>query len=320
MKPINIVFTTDRRYLKPMAAAMASVIAHTPNTKLDIYILHNSIETKQQQQFCNYFNTELVSINFKQVQPKQLKNLILPSSNYESFDYFSQAIYFRLLIPYLLPNTIEKAIYLDADTISCHSIKSLWDINLGTHPLGAVVEPCSPEDPPGFRYNHENDLNLSGYYFNSGVLLLDLEKLRKVDLLEKSKQIIKKNNLIFPDQDIFNVIFNNNFLLLPPKYNSLCFSGSPAILNLLKYFLLSGKKNPYPDNLVLEAGNQPHILHFFGKYKPWHFPGLYFAHKELFWHFYNRTFYKTDESLLIEELLKKIRDNNLADIAAKNNS
>lgn len=305
---MNIVYAVDRRYLEAMAASIASVIAHSPKQNIHFYILHNTVLPEQAEQVSNYFNSASVTLHFMKVKAQDVKDLQVPKSEYEAFNYFTQAIYYRLLIPAMMPEHVEKAIYLDADTIVCQDLAALWSTDLGGKPLAAVAEPYSPTDPPHFRYNHLNDLGITDYYFNSGVLVFDVAQLRGANFLEEASQVVRDFKLTFPDQDVLNMLFQHRTCFLPPKFNAMSCAGQPTILNFLRYFQLAGKMCPYTEAQIFEAANKPHIVHFFGKYKPWHLPGMYFAHKEIFWHYYNKTLYRTQASDLIEKLLIQERD------------
>ena len=87
-------------------------------------------------------------------------------------------MFYRLFIPKLLPDE-KKAIYLDADIIVNLDITELWQTDLENHPLAVVLE--SEDGAIPARYSK---LVIEGFvkgenYFNSGVLLMNLEVLRE---------------------------------------------------------------------------------------------------------------------------------------------
>ena len=135
--------------------------------------------------------------------------------------------FFRLLIPYVLPNDIEKAVYLDSDIIVNLDINELWRMELDDKPLAAVPE--HKASPVSFDFfvpqNYTITANLVKYedYFNSGVMLMNLDYLRGVE--DKIMDGVKwygehEKECIAFDQDILNYLFSKTYLKLPPKFNS----------------------------------------------------------------------------------------------------
>ena len=108
-------------------------------------------------------------------------------SNIVDSGHFSIAMFYRFFIPYLLlPQGIEKALYLDSDIIVNLDIAELWQIELDDKPLGAVPELYQLKDKEASieRTNRAVASCREGFiktedYFNSGVLLMNLKVLRE---------------------------------------------------------------------------------------------------------------------------------------------
>lgn len=136
--------------------------------------------------------------------------------------HYSIGSLFRLIIPRTLPN-ISRIIYLDADLMIEHDIKELWNTDLQECSLGAVHD-------IGFENGISRpDIVRDGSvakekYFNSGVLLMDLDKIRaKGDLLQLSLDYFSKHpESEMPDQDALNYLFKDETMLLDPEWN--CFT------------------------------------------------------------------------------------------------
>lgn len=86
--------------------------------------------------------------------------------------HITQAMYYRYLFADMLPKTVTRLIYLDADIICKGNILPLWQTDLQGKVLGAVRDwgEAKSCDRIGLK---------NGRYFNSGVLLLDLTKWRQ---------------------------------------------------------------------------------------------------------------------------------------------
>lgn len=153
--------------------------------------------------------------------------------------------YFRFLLPELLPQ-LERVLYLDIDILVCGNLQSLYQVDLGDSCIAAVVENdighFFPDYPPTIGVEAER-------YFNAGVLLLDLEKMRQRDLSRILIDIATQMgpHLRFGDQDVLNLYFKDEVVLLPVGYNYTNY--------MMRY--------------DLKPWEELTILHFNGPVKPW---------------------------------------------------
>jgi lipopolysaccharide biosynthesis glycosyltransferase len=150
-------------------------------------------------------------------------------------------------------------LYLDTDTIVLDSAAPLWDVELGDRPVAAASNPVYPF--MNFHPDAALGLTNAEEYFNSGVLLLDLERMRRegsTKLLLEYAQAHPWNQ--YPDQDALNVVFAGRRLSLHPRWNA------PQTL-----WHLSLPELPFTSAEVQEARSNPAIVHFVGPFKPWHY-------------------------------------------------
>ena len=105
-------------------------------------------------------------------------------------------------------------------------------------------------------------LQLHSKYFNSGVVIMDLEQWRKHGYAKQVIELAAAGNLPHHDQDSLNKVFMGNWMALPLKWNVI-----PPVFNLFSKILLNGdlRKN------AIVARKDKAILHFAGRYKPWEF-------------------------------------------------
>lgn len=160
---------------------------------------------------------------------------------------------FRLMLPMLCPE-IQKIVYLDGDVLVQLDIKELWNTNLENRCLGVVKDAIDTQRnfvDNGLYKRLDVDANC---YFNAGVLVMNLEEIRRnVDLGKEGIRILKEYpQLPFADQDVLNILFQKHMMGLSMRYN--------FQVNLLDATL---------DYSFLE---QPRILHFSGLVKPWFAP------------------------------------------------
>lgn len=185
-----------------------------------------------------------------------------------------KATWYRVLLPELLPDS-ERVLYLDADLLVLRSLEELWATELSDHYVAAVTNVLEPQfaDRP-------TQLGLSGpgAYFNAGVLLLDLAKMRADGCTEAILNLGRERagDLLWRDQDALNIILGPNRLALHPRWNC---------MNSVLLFPWSA--DVFGEEAVAEAKRSPAIRHFEGPSinKPWHLLSereagdLYFVHR-----------------------------------------
>jgi lipopolysaccharide biosynthesis glycosyltransferase len=114
------------------------------------------------------------------------------------------ATYFRILIPVILPETLEKVLYLDSDIVVRKNIIDLWRTDISNHPLGAVYDMFVDD----IRIYNRLCFDVDQRYYNAGVLLMNLSYWRKRKIPEKCLAVIDSlsEKLKFLDQDLFNIL------------------------------------------------------------------------------------------------------------------
>ena len=126
---------------------------------------------------------------------------------------FSKAVYWRLILPSILAKyQIEKAIYLDSDTIAVDRLNDLHNTDLLGYFCGGVLDLHSDK--------HVGRLDLKqGFAVNSGVLLMDVTKMNSIDWVNESLRLNSLGKASFFDQDLVNIILDNKMKLLDLKWN-----------------------------------------------------------------------------------------------------
>lgn len=221
---IPVFLTISDDYAPYAACTIASLIKHS-NTKKHyrVVILYDKLS------FRNYFRlrnlvTKNCEIQFHKITHSLYLRTIINhcAKKTGAGDFFSSAVYYyRSFIARLYP-MYNKAIYIDSDTILCDDIANLYDIDLGDNIVGAVVDK-KVENVPEFRKYVEHALGVPyTEYVNSGVLLIDLKKMRKIRYLSKMINMINTfdANLVAPDQDYLNVICRGKILHLDDAWNA----------------------------------------------------------------------------------------------------
>lgn len=252
---INIVFATDDNYAQHIAVVIASIMTKT-KSKVCFFVINDNIsdnKINKLKETAAVFNAE---INFISVPEEKFKNVYLSG-------HVSRAAYFRLALPDILPEDVEKAIYLDVDLLVYDDIKKLWQVDLQNIPLAAV--PDYGIMASGRLCRQKADvigLPVGEKYFNSGVLIINLKEWRKENYTKQILEIINSNQFPHHDQDALNKLFMYKWKDLDLRWNVI-----PPVFNLFPKVLMNSK---FRKNAVA-AKNNPGIIHYAGRYKPWEF-------------------------------------------------
>ncbi len=213
------------RYSKFVGTSMHSIFENT-SSPVTVHILHdNTLTADNREKFSYLAGRYSQAVKFHNVgemyadKISEMKNLFRDVEQ----SRFTVGMFYRFFIPQALPKNVEKAIYLDGDIIVNLDINELWEIELDNHPLGVVPEILNKADPENFSRLVTDGLVEIEKYFNSGVLLMNLNFLRQEETLLAGIEFIGKNSEYsrYPDQSILNYCFSSGALALPVKFNSL---------------------------------------------------------------------------------------------------
>lgn len=205
---ISLMYTGNDKVFKGILLSTLSIIKHTIEP-ININILTMTIDNFKP------ISEEMVSILDKVVKEKNKDSFV---KLYDITDIFVKEMsdsknLNNFYTPYCLLRLFSdlvdlptKIIYLDTDTMINKDIKGFYDIDVSNYEFAGVV------DRLGRWFI---DLN----YINSGVLLLNLEKIRETNLFSKTREMIKVKKMAFPDQSALNKL-KTSYLKIPSIYNN----------------------------------------------------------------------------------------------------
>ncbi|SUT86576.1 glycosyl transferase family protein [Actinobacillus ureae] len=180
-----------------------------------------SILEKNENIHFHIFTTKIECDEIERFQKLKNCNItiyILNSVFFENFQicgHFSQGIYYRLVIPYVLSH-LDKVLYLDSDVICIDNMDELFHCNLGDNIIAAIQDPISRKH---FTKLREHGFPLLDIYFNSGVMLINILQWIKNDVFDKFISIISQGDFDYPDQDVLNILFCGKVKYIPEQYN-----------------------------------------------------------------------------------------------------
>lgn len=203
---VPIFFTVDDGYVPFLSVALNSAIQNADaDRQYKAIILHQELSVENQQRLAalatNNFEIAFVSMG------KGLESITDRMSNRLRCDYFTLTIYFRLFIPTMFPE-YDKGIYIDSDVVLLGDVAELYDTEIGDNYIGACTDLSVAEVPPLVDYM-ENAVGVQkDKYINSGVLLMNMKKLRQVNIEEHFLKLLTTYHFdcIAPDQDYINAM------------------------------------------------------------------------------------------------------------------
>lgn len=259
-KTIPIFFAIDDGYIPFFAVALQSLIENSSKENMYVIkVLYVNISENNQEKI-KKFERSNVSIEFVNLNYyiDKVKDLLYTR------DYYTQSTYFRLFIPELYPQ-YDKALYLDGDIVILSDIADLYNIDLGDN-LVAATPDGAVQTTKVFQEYVEKVVGLADYnnYFNAGILVMNLDELRKFNFHEKFLYLLKTVKYsVAQDQDYLN---------------RLCKGRTKIISDTWDRMPMVGDTVPREDL---------HIVHYNLSFKPWHFDDI--LYEEYFWQYAKKT-------------------------------
>lgn len=221
--PIHIVLAFDDNFWAPAYTVMRSICLST-HRRGDVvfHLLHMPITDEHRRDLDGITREFGATLRWYQLEKSDLFDFFV--ANLPASARWPKVVYARLLMEDLLPEDIERIIYLDCDMLVRAPIEKLYEMDLGGHSLGAVEDAPTPFIM-GRRDMRQNVgiFDTADPYFNSGMLLVDLPKWRAVNVKAEVAVLAGKGWIgrLYYDQDVLNVIFKGRWQMLPWRWNTI---------------------------------------------------------------------------------------------------
>lgn len=256
-----IVYASDNNFAEVMGISIMSLYENNRSIGITIYILDSGIsELNKERIIC-------ICKKYNRIEPIwiQARNINEELGMKVQMDRGSLSQYARLFVSTLLPQDIERVLYLDCDTIINDSLSELWNLSLNGKTIAALNDAFSK------LYRKNIGLKPNDVMFNSGVMLIDIKKWRENNVEEHLLRFIKEHNGMIQqgDQGALNAILSKDTYCMEPKFNSVTIFYDFTYEEMLIY-----RKPPkfYTKEEVKVAVEQPVIIHFttsFLSRRPW---------------------------------------------------
>ena len=266
-KEINICLSCDNNYAKYAGVTITSIVYNADKgDKYHFYILDNGIKEDLKQQICSITDFPITFFHVNEDDFGIFKQIT-------THKYITLPAYFRLKIASYFPN-LDKVIYLDCDTIINTNLRRLNNIDISGYLLAGVqdIKKSIVEQNPT--------------YVNSGVLVFNLDRIRKEHIEENFFEYTQKHmaEIVCGDQEIINQVCKGRIKLIDTLWNV----QTGSFINRSNF-----TKHPY-------------IIHYTSKQKPWNF-GSFSYNK----HFYFKYLQKSPWALPQKDLIYWLLWNNI---------
>lgn len=269
---VNVVLTGDENYVMPIGVAMYSIVKNLSSDKLaNFFLIVSGWGDDEEKEIRKLQNCNITIIHaeqyldyFSEANCKKFKNTYIKSLS----------PYYRLLIPKVLPDYVDKTFYFDADMVADSDLSAIYT-NFDNNKLcAAVIELVANEHYKSvlkhltkwIEFKKFNSDRLKYPYFNAGFFLLNVKLARKLNIFDEFLNFLKAHpNPPYADQDTLNAIcgqkYSDRMVYLPLNWN--VFTDMNYDINT--YFGVKLFSHLQLD----DAFKKPYIYHYAGPNKPW---------------------------------------------------
>lgn len=217
---ISIVVASDNHYAVLIAALLKSIeLNHHTEEHIDFYIIDDGISKINRAKINQCADAKVITVKWFNSQDMIPEGVTIPVDS----SAFPLTTYLRLFAPYTLPKEVTRMLYLDVDTIVNKDISILWNSDLDSCTMGAVLDVGKTVDCPWGGIPNYKELGLlpTAKYFNAGIMLIDVVKWRDEEVTMKVIDALRiyKEHVVLVDQYGLNVVFANRWKELDPRWN-----------------------------------------------------------------------------------------------------
>lgn len=251
--PIVVACAADARYALPLAVMLHSAGKATGG-RIHAYVLDDGMTGEDKRKVAASV-PENVSIEWRRP--------VSPLDGLPIWGRMPVTTYQKLTLDEWLPNEVRRAVWLDCDLLVLGDIAHLWE-PAEPRVLHAVQDQRIPtvSSPFGVAAWRELGLAAGCKYFNAGVLTVDMNAWRRMNVRQRSLDYIRDHSgkVYFWDQEALNAVFAGQWGGLKGSWN-----WHPSLDHLVG--------NGAGTTRAEEDAVTPQILHFSGNLKPWTFAG-----------------------------------------------
>lgn len=274
-----LIINEKNNYARHLGTTLVSVLENSKE-KWNINIIYENLSQESIKKISEIVRKYGSDIKYIKIEEQTLKKFKVGVGT-----HLNSIVFARLYIPEFLLDE-EKAIYLDCDLIVLKKLEELYNMDLKNKSIGVILDSKKDQEESLKRLK----LDLKRTYFNAGVMIMDLKKLRDNKKFTKTIEFCLNpdRELKLNEQDALNIIFEDDYTINNKIWN---------------YTHGNSEENKF--NL-----NEIGIVHFTGEIKPWDCRSTS-IYKNLYWQYLEKTPWngykeenKSLENIFLRELIK----------------
>lgn len=260
---LNVLYFFSDSFVEVAATSIVSLLENNKSfSHIAVYVIDDGISDEKKEKLramIESYGRELVL--FPAPDPSAFFNFPFKSR------YQMGHSYMRMCIGQLVPDTVDKLLCLDSDTLVLGNLQDFWNLDMGKNILAGVADCVNVR-----AFKRQFMLNSDQMYCNAGMFLIDMKKWRNEGIENKIKEVIKEHNgnIFFFEQTLMNYVCRDRILKLSPEYNSY------TLFYAFKFHNLMIWRRPskfYSKEEVANAIKNPRIIHFTRNFymlsRPW---------------------------------------------------
>lgn len=245
----NILVNINKGYIEHFLTTMNSLSMSNPNSDFDVYIMHSDLSAEDMASILLRLKS-----NINPIYIYMDKALFKGAPKVKRYPY---EIYYRIFAPKMLPDTVDKILYIDCDLIVHNNIDELYNMSFHDNLFVACTQIRS-----FLQWFNRVRLTVGKdhVYINTGVMLMNIRELRTIIDIDDIFRFIKRNGwrMALYDQDVIFKFWGDRIRLVPARYYNL---SDRHIM-----FWNMSHKNKIDADWV---SNNNVVVHYLGKNKPW---------------------------------------------------
>ena len=263
---LNVVFASDDNYASFLSIAIYSLLENNCNDfdEINIFVLDDGISESNRKKIYDLFDDHSCSITF--IETKKLDEMEFNVLSLDRNFNESLTTYARLFMSTLLPESLDKVLYLDCDSLIVGSYRELWDVDISDCYCAGVLDGINTAVKESLGFDRDDD------YINAGFLLVNLKKWREDNVEEAFIKFMADNQNRFyqHDQGVLNNVFKDKIMIVDPKYNLQIYFQTLDYDLARKFTCMQTEY--YTRDIVDDARKNPVFLHFCGPNydRPWY--------------------------------------------------
>lgn len=250
---MNIVYSSSNEYAEILGTSIVSLFENNKDiNEINLFIIDNGIKNDNREKLVTIARKYNRKIKFlDSLDIEKMANTKINVGNWHI------STFYRLFLSSILPQSIDKVLYIDCDTIILNSLKNIWEVDMKNYWVMGV------DDCRGSRYRSNIGLRDNSIYINNGFILIDLKAWRENNIEEKYLAFINKYNgdITYVDQGVLNGVLGSfgRIGLMKQEYNiqTVFLECSYDEIKIYRRPIFAYSKEEYD-----KAVNNPIVIHF----------------------------------------------------------